>query len=65
MIKQISNVRIKKVCTMLEEFSFEAFLINFPSSAHNPNCSPNAAEGEEMKRRLGGVIWISAYVGTS
>jgi hypothetical protein len=50
MNKQTNNVGIKRVCTMFEELNLEAFLIYFPTSAHNLDCSPNVSVREKIER---------------
>lgn len=50
-IKQISNVGIKKVYTVFEELDLEAFHINYPASAYNFNCSLDVStrRGDEVR----------------
>jgi hypothetical protein len=50
MVKQIGKVRIERVNTMLDELDLEAFLINGPIGAHNPDCSLDLSLEENMAR---------------
>jgi len=53
-IKQINNARLDRVNTTFEQLDLKTFLVNYTTSAHNHDYSPNVVEGEKVTRGWGG-----------